>query len=148
MQNPNNLHSFLSKQEAKLTTRLSSLEHQIQQLKSNKSKLLQIRERNLIRCVSMEDIILIKSCSNYSFIYLKSGKEIFTSKTLKHWQDEVDGENFARCHASYLINKNEILEIFTKTQTLKMSNGMIVKCSRKINAEQLGGAVILKLSKN
>ncbi|MBK8633537.1 MAG: LytTR family transcriptional regulator [Saprospiraceae bacterium] len=124
------------------------MEREIEHLKKSKTKLLQIRERNLIRCVPIDDIILIKSCSNYSFIYLKSGKEIFTSKTLKHWQDEVDGENFARCHASYLINRNEILEIYTKIQTLKMSNGMIVKCSRKINAEQLGKAIVKKLSKN
>ncbi|HOY14657.1 MAG TPA: LytTR family DNA-binding domain-containing protein [Saprospiraceae bacterium] len=148
MQKTNNVYSLKSSHELDVAMRLSFLEREIEHLKKSKTKLLQIRERNLIRCVPIDDIILVKSSSNYSFIYLKGGKEIFTSKTLKYWQDQINEENFSRCHSSYLINRNEILEIFTKTQTLKMSNGMTAKCSRKINAEHLGKAIVKKISTN
>lgn len=80
--------------------------------------------------IDTESIIMIKSDSNYSIIFLSSGKSILTSRTLKHWSGLLNGENFIRCHASYLINKNFIKSVDVKNHTFTLINDHICKVGR------------------
>ena len=49
------------------------------------------------------DILYCSSMSNYSFIYLKNGRKLLTSRTLKYQQSSL-GSSFFRIHNQYLVN--------------------------------------------
>jgi two-component system LytT family response regulator len=55
-----------------------------------------------------EEIIYLKSESNYTCVYLSNGKSILLSKTLKEIEQKLPSNIFARVHNSYIINCNFI----------------------------------------
>lgn len=94
------------------------------------------------RAINITDIILVQSHSNYSTIYLKNGQKILTSKTLKHWCQEINHLVFKRVHASFFINPYEIKTIQKKTATIQMNNGILVKYSRRFDINNLINRVL------
>lgn len=103
----------------------------------NEHNFIFIRERNATKMIAYCDIVMVKSDSNYSTIYLSDGKEILTSKTLKYWSSILAGKSFIRIHASYLINKNYILEIQKNKRIIIMSNNLNAAISRQMDVRVL-----------
>jgi two-component system, LytTR family, response regulator len=89
-----------------------------------------IKSKGRIDFIPTNEIILIKYESNYSQIFLKNGNKIFTPQTLKSWQGKVNENAFLHCHSSFLINKYKVAEIKSNISVFKMTNGMILYCSR------------------
>ena len=58
--------------------------------------------------IETDNIIHCKSESNYTNIFLLSGKSILISKTLKEVEEMLSGSNFYRIHHSHIINLNHI----------------------------------------
>jgi two-component system LytT family response regulator len=58
--------------------------------------------------VPVNAIVYIRAVSNYSYIILKNGKHIFTSKTLKYWSNRVNISNFVAANRTYLVHKEAI----------------------------------------
>src|SRR5688572_3299056 len=58
--------------------------------------------------IKMLDIIYCEASSNYTEITLADGKKYVVSRTLKEYEDLLEGYNFYRIHNSYLINLNAI----------------------------------------
>ncbi len=59
-------------------------------------------KRNMIK---LNDILYLRSAKNYTIFKLKDGREIISSKTLKIFEEELQGiVNFVRPHRSYIIN--------------------------------------------
>lgn len=58
--------------------------------------------------VPVASIIKCESDSNYTHIYLKSGRKILVSRTLKEIEELLEGHSFLRVHHSYIANLNEI----------------------------------------
>jgi len=81
--------------------------------------------------VALLDILYIRSESNYSRIFLKSGQQYYMSKTLKTWANEMSEADFLRCHRSFLVNKKEIVEINRNANHIIMRNGEIIPTSRR-----------------
>ena len=54
--------------------------------------------------ISVNDIIMIKAASNYSYIVLENRPAIFTSKTIKHWANVFNCDRLLRIHKTFLIN--------------------------------------------
>ena len=54
--------------------------------------------------ISSDAIIYCKSDSNYTNLFLTSGKKLLVSKTLKEIESTLSEFNFLRVHKSYLIN--------------------------------------------
>lgn len=54
--------------------------------------------------LNVGDIIRLKSDSNYTEFFMKDGKKIIVSKTLKEFDELLTGNNFFRIHQSHLIN--------------------------------------------
>ncbi|MFT7450066.1 MAG: two-component system LytT family response regulator [Patescibacteria group bacterium] len=52
----------------------------------------------------IKDIIRIEGERNYSFIYLKDGKNKLVTKTLTDLEELLNDKGFFRCHKSHLIN--------------------------------------------
>ena len=54
--------------------------------------------------VNPEDIIRCESDRNYTFIFLKDGRKILVSRTIKEYEEMLTPHNFFRIHQSHLIN--------------------------------------------
>jgi two-component system LytT family response regulator len=80
-----------------------ALHHNIQP--QNKRKLvLKTQESNYV--VDIEDIIRCESDKNYTFFYLKTGKKILVSRTLKDYDILLSPFQFFRVQQSHLVNLN------------------------------------------
>lgn len=81
--------------------------------------------------VMLDKILYFKAEKKYSRAY--TGKnEIFSSKGLSLWEEELKGEFFIRCHKSYLINLENVSNI---KREIVMKNGEKIPCSRNRKKE-------------
>jgi two-component system LytT family response regulator len=65
---------------------------------------------NTIQFIDLDDLRFFKADSSYTEIWLKGGQHIIVSRTLKNFEEALEGNiNFFRCHKSYLINIKSIL---------------------------------------
>lgn len=58
--------------------------------------------------IELDEIIRCESAENYTNFYLKSGKKILVSKTIKYFEELLSDHNFFRVHRSHLINLDHI----------------------------------------
>jgi len=80
------------------------------------------------------DIMYCKADDNYTEIYLNNNKKKLVSKTLKYFEEALNGSNFARVHKSYLVNVNEVVKyVKGKGGSVILSNGkqIMVSASKK-----------------
>ncbi|HTH54727.1 MAG TPA: LytTR family DNA-binding domain-containing protein [Cyclobacteriaceae bacterium] len=85
--------------------------------------------------VDTNDIIYCESDSNYTTFYLKKGEKVekvVISKTLKDVEEILEGADFFRIHASFLINMKHVSK-FTRGDGgyVVMSNNQHITVSRK-----------------
>jgi two-component system LytT family response regulator len=83
--------------------------------------------------LDVADILYCKADDNYTEIYLGKQK-ILVSKTLKYFEEALEGYSFARIHKSYLVNLNEVVKYKRgKGGSVVISNGreLMVSASRK-----------------
>ncbi len=64
-----------------------------------------------MQLVDAEEIIRCESDSNYTHIFLKTGKKITVAKTLKEIEETLDGLSFYRIHQSHLVNMQHISKV-------------------------------------
>lgn len=86
-----------------------------------------------------EDIILIRGEGTYSWIYLRSGKHLFTSRTVKYWMQWFNSEGLIRVHRSFLIHRDQIDQVEVKDMLIQMSGGhkVVIARSKKKMVRQL-----------
>ena len=84
-----------------------------------------------IEFVEPEEIVLCTSDSNYTMVYLNSGRKKLISRTLKEFEEMLGPLHFFRAHHSHLVNLQHIREyIRTDGGYLVLSNKMQVPVSR------------------
>ncbi|AHM62476.1 LytTR family two component transcriptional regulator [Flammeovirgaceae bacterium 311] len=91
-----------------LTQQLSVLMEKL----ANKQGILQkiaLPTQTGFELVPLESILKCESDSNYTHIYLKGGRKILVSRTLKEIEELLEGHPFLRVHHSYIANLNEIV---------------------------------------
>lgn len=65
-----------------------------------------LKTQDAVFLIDIDEVVRCEADRNYTTFYLKDGRSIVTSKTLKEY-DMLDGStNFFRCHRSHLINLN------------------------------------------
>lgn len=82
------------------------------------------------------NIMYCKADDNYTEIYLNTNKKKLVSKTLKYFEEALNGSHFARVHKSYLVNVNEVTKYLKgKGGSVVLSNGkqIMVSASKKAN---------------
>jgi len=57
-----------------------------------------------VEFIQMNDILRLEADGNYTFIYLKNGTKLYTSKTLKIFENLLPAARFYRPHQSHIIN--------------------------------------------
>jgi two-component system, LytTR family, response regulator len=82
--------------------------------------------------VDTNDIVYCESDSNYTTFFLTKGDKVVISKTLKDVEEILEGDDFFRIHASYLINMKHVSK-FTRGDGgyVVMSNNQQLTVSRK-----------------
>ncbi|MFN8338748.1 MAG: LytTR family DNA-binding domain-containing protein [Saprospiraceae bacterium] len=93
---------------------------------------INVFENGVHKIVFIHDIILIKGESNYSNIILENGRSIFTSRTIKHWTNEINNSKLLRVHKSYLINVEKIREVNKRSNQILLTENHLVRCSRMV----------------
>ena len=83
------------------------------------------------RFIKHENIIMIKAEGNYSNIFFERGNALFTSKTLKHWEERCNVDYVKRVHKSYIINTNKIQSFEPKTKTIILDENLKAFSSRQ-----------------
>ena len=73
--------------------------------------------------IKHEHIIMIKAESNYSIIYFDNGNSMFTSKTLKYWEERCKVDYLKRIHKSYIINFKKIKSFEPRLKTIVLQDG-------------------------
>ncbi|MBL4715008.1 response regulator transcription factor [Bacteroidales bacterium AH-315-I05] len=106
-----------------LTTALNKAEHSLERenisLKLNafvtnignivkEVKKIVLKTADNIYVINVQDIIRCKSDRNYTQFYFNDGKKLLVSRTLKEYDDLLNGYSFFRVHQSHLINLNYI----------------------------------------
>lgn len=101
---------------------------------------------NSIKFIELTTVIYFKADSNYCEIILQDEKKITASRTLKNFEDGLEGNNaFFRCHKSYIVNLSFVLE-FVKSDGgyLVMKNKEHIPISSEKVTEFLNNSTIIK----
>lgn len=85
-----------------------------------------------VQFLDTSSIVYCKGDGAYTYIYLKNGERITTSKNLKEYENRLEGSSFFRSHKSYLINLSEIKSYIRGDGSHAiMSNGDHVSISKR-----------------
>lgn len=96
-----------------------------------------IPQQDGFEVVTVSDILFCKADDNYTEIYFKNTKKL-VSKTLKHFEDLLKENSFARVHKSYLVNVNKVVKYKKgKGGSVILSNGKEVQVSSSKKANLL-----------
>jgi len=80
-----------------------------------------------------QDIVYLKADVNYTEFYLKDGKKLVSSFTLKHHEADERLKDFLRVHKSYLVNRMYIGQYrsYQKDVRIYLTNGYEIKVARR-----------------
>jgi two-component system LytT family response regulator len=88
--------------------------------------------------VQPEEIIRCESDSNYTHVYLKNGKKLTLSKTLKEVEEQLANETFFRVHQSHLVNFSHVKQYVKGSNGhLLLDDGSTIPVSRRKKGELL-----------
>ncbi len=118
-------------EKAKQTVDVKSYLQQLEVLVENMKEIkkLSIPTQSGIEVLDIGEILYMKADSNYTIFVTEGNKEILASKTLKHYQEQMDSEDFFRIHHSYLVHKKYVNEIFQKSHKVSLTNGLVLPVS-------------------
>ena len=91
------------------------------------------------RDIFSKDIIMIRGEGTYSWIYLRSGKHLLTSRTVKYWMQWFNSEGLIRVHRSFLIHRDQIDQVEVNNMHIQMCGGhqVVIARSKKKMVRQL-----------
>ena len=98
-------------------------------------QLIDICSHGQFRRIPVRSIIMIKSITNYSTIYLDGGEAILTSRTLKHWEALCLGHGMVRVHRSYLVQPRKVRTVVTSEGCIIMQDDLRAEYSRRSRAD-------------
>lgn len=93
-----------------LTENLRLLSEHLKKTPKEPIKRLALNSADKVQVVLVQDIIRCESERNYTTFFLKNGKQIVVTKTLKEYEDLLEPSGFVRVHHSHLINLEHLKE--------------------------------------
>jgi len=94
------------------------------QQRSNEAKFLFISEEQEKKQIPLDDLLYLESDGNYAFLnQIKDGvvSKTLHRTTLKSIESDNKFSNIQRCHRSFIVNLNQVVEINGNAQGLKLS---------------------------
>jgi two-component system LytT family response regulator len=91
-----------------------------------------------LEMVPVENILYCESSDNYCYIFLKDGKKMLVTRSMKDMEEILEEHSFARVHRSFLVNLNEV-ERYVRGDGgyVMMSDGKMIDVSRSKKEELL-----------
>jgi two-component system, LytTR family, response regulator len=91
-----------------------------------------------LEMVPVEHILYCESSDNYCYIFLKGGKKMLVTRSMKDMEEILEEHSFARVHRSFLVNLNEV-ERYVRGDGgyVMMSDGKMIDVSRSKKEELL-----------
>jgi two-component system, LytTR family, response regulator len=84
------------------------------------------------RTVSVDEIVRLEGCGNYTNFFLKDGTKMLVSRTLKEYETLLDSQAFVRVHKSCIVNLSFVRKFYVKKEgELELIDGQQVKISRR-----------------
>lgn len=94
-------------------------------------KKLVIATQSGMEIVPLDELIYLEADSNYTNLICKNDRTILSSKTLKHYDEQLEGPMFGRIHQSFLVNKKFIKELRPKEHSVLLINGKSLPVSTR-----------------
>ena len=108
---PVDLKEAVSRASKRENTSTGSLVKLRENLQPEATKKLAIPQLNGFRFIDHSEILYLKGERAYATIWLKDGSTILASRNLKYFEDLLQpNQSFFRCHRSYLVNLNHVIE--------------------------------------
>ncbi|MBC7885114.1 MAG: response regulator transcription factor [Saprospiraceae bacterium] len=90
---------------------------------------------NGVHFFSIDEVIRLEADTSYTLFHLVNKKPFMASKTLKHFDEMLEGFDFIRTHKSHLVNARHIKTISSDHDTIFLSDGSNVEISRRKKEE-------------
>lgn len=98
----------------------------------NSIKKIAVPQLGSIRFIALDEIVSLQADSNYTIIHLVDMQKMVISKTLKDFEELLDGNLFVRIHKSYIINLSYVKEYSSiDGGVVKMTDGNQWSISRR-----------------
>ncbi len=98
----------------------------------NPIKKIAVPQLGSIRFIALDEIVSLQADSNYTIIHLMDMQKMVISKTLKDFEELLDGNLFVRIHKSYIINLSYVKEYSSiDGGVVKMTDGNQWSISRR-----------------
>ncbi|WP_420147941.1 LytR/AlgR family response regulator transcription factor [Spirosoma sp.] len=82
--------------------------------------------------VSVEEIVWLEGAGNYTFIHTRDRRRYLMAKTLKMFEQELDGAPLARIHKSHVVNLAHVRNIdFGDNACVEMTGGKMLTIARR-----------------
>lgn len=123
---------------------LEALIRNIRSASGTPFKRIVLPTNNGFTVVNPEEIIRCESDRNYTFIFLKDGRRILVSRTIKEYDEMLQDYNFFRIHQSHLINLH-YLKNYTRGRGgyVELTDGTVLDVSARRKSEflaRMGGS--------
>jgi two-component system LytT family response regulator len=73
--------------------------------------------------LKISEIIMCRADGYCTAFHLTNGRKVISSKNLKHYEELLSGDDFARVHHSYLVNSAHVLS-YTRQGEIILSDGL------------------------
>lgn len=88
---------------------------------------LAIKIGNTYELVKATQIVFCRADNNYTEICLSDNRKVLLSKTLKYYENKLQGQNFCRIHQSFLVNMDFVKSIEKgKTSHVVLKDGTVL----------------------
>lgn len=133
---PSELAACLSRAKETLQNGLSIQKERTDTLKeflNGKSiKRLLVSTDKGVEVIEKQKIIRLEGDRNYTIIHSLGNKPLLTSKTLKEYEDQLEGSGFFRVYQSHLVNLDFVVRYLRgRGGKLELSDGTILPVSRE-----------------
>lgn len=91
---------------------------------------LTLADANEVKYVQLDEIIRLQADSNYTHVMLTQGRVFVSAKTLKEYDEILQGQHFLRVHKSHLVNPAHITS-YDRQGFLLLTDGSRVEVSRR-----------------
>lgn len=90
-----------------------------------------VNQKQKIR-IPTQNIIMLEGHNNYTLFYLQNGKQRLYARTIGHFQELLDSEQFIRIHRGFLVNSSCIIGYDKVESKLQMENNLEASISRRL----------------
>lgn len=103
---------------------------------------LRIGSKHKGEYVAKSKIVYIEACESYSWIYLRDGSKMLSSKAVGFYEELFSDDNFSRIHRSYLINLSHLKQYEPRYRLVHLDGEHVLPVSHRKNR------MIAKMTRN